>query len=121
MRSRAVAVRTVHVSWQIAAVAAITALMLLFTPTRAHAQAEWSLGPFLSYSTIHGGHPATAGLQTGVLIGPIGLRASGFTALDQPTYQNVSVPRWGGDADLMLIFDIASRGSIGGGIAPYVF
>jgi hypothetical protein len=99
--------------------------MLLATPERARAQAEWNIGPFLDYASFHGGHPAAAGLQTSVLVGPVGLRVSGFTALDQ-TMNNSTVgtyadpPRWGGDADLMLIFDFASRGG-GPGLSPYVF
>jgi hypothetical protein len=96
-------------------------LLILTTPSGARGQAEWNIGPFLTYSTIHGGRPASAGLQTGVLVGPVGLRASGFTALDQPTYATSGLPRWGGDADLMFIFDISSRGSTGIGLAPYVF
>jgi cell wall-associated NlpC family hydrolase len=61
-------------------------------------------------------------LQTGIVVGPVGLRASGFSALDQPAYSDTPLPRWGGDADLMFVFDLASRGSTGfGGIAPYVF
>jgi cell wall-associated NlpC family hydrolase len=105
-------------------IAMLTILLILTTPARAHAQAEWNIGPFLDYSTIHGGHPATAGLQTGVLVGPIGLRVSGFSALDQPysgTSTTTDQARWGGDADLMFIFDFASRGSRGGGLAPYIF
>lgn len=112
----------------IAIIALLVTLMLLATPERARAQAEWNLGPFLDYASIHGGHPAAAGLQTSVLVGPVGLRVSGFTALDQPyaastvgTGASVDQPRWGGDADLMLIFDFGSRGSGGGGISPYVF
>src|SRR5689334_6482164 len=98
-------------------------LLLLVTPGLARAQAEWNIGPFLDYSTIHGGHPANAGVQTSVLVGPVGLRVSGFTALDQPyaTTTPADRARWGGDADLMLIFDFASRGSAGIGLAPYVF
>lgn len=102
----------------------IATLLLLATPGRAHAQAEWNIGPFLDYSSIHGGHPAAAGLQTSVLVGPVGLRVSGFSALDQPYTSGSTTAdgaRWGGDADLMFIFDFASRGSGGGGIAPYVF
>jgi cell wall-associated NlpC family hydrolase len=108
----------------LAVAAAIATLLILTTPARARAQAEWNLGPFLDYASIHGGHPASAGLQTGVLVGPIGLRVSGFSALDQPyssSTTSTDLPRWGGDADLMFIFDFASRGSRGGGIAPYVF
>jgi hypothetical protein len=96
-------------------------ILVLATPTWARGQAEWNIGPFLTYSTIQGGRPASAGLQTGVLVGPVGLRASGFTALDQPTFENRNLPRWGGDADLMLVFDVSSRGSTGIGLAPYVF
>jgi len=130
MHSRGVEVRAVHLVSPLAFAPLVTAtaiLMLLLTPSRAQGQAEWNIGPFLTYSTIHGGRPASAGLQTGVLVGPIGLRASGFTALEQPVAASQSssagddLPRWGGDADLMLIFDIASRGSGGGGLAPYVF
>ena len=130
MHSRGVEVRAVHLVSPLAFAPLLTAtaiLMLLLTPSRAQGQAEWNIGPFLTYSTIHGGRPASAGLQTGVLVGPIGLRASGFTALEQPVAASQSssagddLPRWGGDADLMLIFDIASRGSGGGGLAPYVF
>lgn len=111
-----------------AIVALFVTLMLLATPARARAQSEWNIGPFLDYASVHGGHPAAAGLQTSVLVGPVGLRVSGFTALDQPmTSSSVGTttysdqPRWGGDADLMLIFDFGSRGSGGGGISPYVF
>lgn len=99
----------------------LATVALVALPVVAHAQAEWTLGPFLSYESAHGGHPATAGLATAVLVGPIGLRVSGFTALDQPDGSITANPRWGGDADLMLVFDIASRGSRGGGLAPYVF
>ncbi|HKW46978.1 MAG TPA: C40 family peptidase [Gemmatimonadaceae bacterium] len=108
----------------LAVAAAIATLLILTTPARARAQAEWNIGPFLDYATIHGGHPASAGLQTGVFVGPIGLRVSGFSALDQPYSSSTTttdMPRWGGDADLMFIFDFASRGSRGVGIAPYVF
>lgn len=108
----------------LAAAAAIATLLILTTPGRAHAQAEWNIGPFLDYASIHGGHPASAGLQTGVFVGPIGLRVSGFSALDQPYSSSTTttdMPRWGGDADLTFIFDFSSRGSHGGGIAPYVF
>lgn len=131
MRSRVVAARApqrVPHLVAIAVIALLATLMLLATPERARAQAEWNLGPFLDYSSIHGGHPASAGLQTSVLVGPVGLRVSGFTALDQSyagstlgTTAPVNQPRWGGDADLMLIFDFASRGSGGVGISPYVF
>lgn len=103
----------------------VATLLILATPMTASAQAEWNLGPVLDYSSIHGGHPAAAGLQTGVLVGPVGLRVSGFSALDQPYSSSTSTTadgaRWGGDADLMFVFDFASRGSGGGGIAPYVF
>src|SRR3954447_23147273 len=58
--------------------ALLATLLLLATPAAARAQAEWNIGPFLDYSTIHGGHPANAGLQTSVLVGPVGLRVSGF-------------------------------------------
>src|SRR5690242_20565823 len=109
----------------IALVAFLATLLLLATPGRARAQAEWNIGPFLDYASIHGGHPEAAGLQTSVLVGPVGLRVSGFTALDQgytSSYPSSSTgPRWGGDADLMLIFDFGSRGSRGAGISPYVF
>ena len=107
----------------VVSVALLATLLLLTTPALARAQAEWNIGPFLDYSTIHGGHPANAGLQTSVLVGPVGLRVSGFTALDQPsaTTTQTDRARWGGDADLMLIFDFASRGSGGAAIAPYVF
>ena len=124
MRMRAVDARSLYpVSYaaSVAIVVALTMLLLLLAPSRVQGQAEWNIGPFLTYSTLHGGRPASAGLQTGVLVGPVGLRASGFTALDQPTSATGDLPRWGGDADLMLIFDIASRGSSGGGLAPYVF
>jgi NlpC/P60 family protein len=128
MRSRVVVARApqrVPYFLTIPLIALVATLLLLATPGRARAQAEWNIGPFLDYASIHGGHPAAAGLQTSVLVGPVGLRVSGFTALDQPmtngsvgsTYQ----PRWGGDADLMLIFDFASRGSRGTGLSPYVF
>jgi len=127
MRSRVVEARAPHRishAVAIAIIATLATLLILATPTRARAQAEWNIGPFLDYSTIHGGHPAAAGLQTSVLVGPVGLRVSGFTALDQPYASGTTTTdraRWGGDADLMLIFDFASRGSSGGGLAPYVF
>jgi hypothetical protein len=107
----------------VVSVALLATLLLLAMPASAQAQAEWNIGPFLDYSTIHGGHPANAGLQTSVLVGPVGLRVSGFTALDQPyaTSTQTDRARWGGDADLMLIFDFASRGSGGAALAPYVF
>src|SRR5215472_15542953 len=107
----------------LAVAAAIATSLILATPARARAQAEWNIGPFLDYASIHGGHPASAGLQTGVFVGPIGLRVSGFSALDQPYSSSTTttdMPRWGGDADLMFIFDFASRGSHGVGISPYV-
>ena len=75
MRSRvveAVAPPRVPYFVVVVSIAMLTILLILTTPARAHAQAEWNIGPFLDYSTIHGGHPATAGLQTGVLVGPIG-------------------------------------------------
>lgn len=107
------------------AAAEIAAIGVLLTPALAQAQAEFNIGPFLGYSSIRGGHPAMAGLQTGVLIGPVGLRASGFSALDQPGTNTLSTndaARWGGDADLMFVFDFASRGSGGlQALAPYVF
>ena len=127
MRSRVVAARVTPRVSQVLAfalAAAIATLLILTTPARARAQAEWNIGPFLDYASIHGGHPASAGLQTGVFVGPIGLRVSGFSALDQPYNSSTTtsdMPRWGGDADLMFIFDFSSRGSRGGGIAPYVF
>ena len=126
MRSRFVeAYAPPRVPYFVAVVSAafFATLLLLLTPALARAQAEWNIGPFLDYSTIHGGHPANAGLQTSVLVGPVGLRVSGFTALDQPyaTTTQTDRARWGGDADLMLIFDFASRGSAGMGLAPYVF
>ena len=108
----------------IAIIATIATLLILATPARARAQAEWNIGPFLGYSTIHGGHPASAGLQTSVLVGPVGLRVSGFSALDQPyatSTTSTDQPRYGGDADLMLMFDFASHGSGGPGLMPYVF
>lgn len=126
MRSRFVeAYAPPRVPYFVAVVSAafFATLLLLTTPALARGQAEWNIGPFLDYSTIHGGHPANAGLQTSVLVGPVGLRVSGFTALDQPYAASPSSDRarWGGDADLMLIFDFASRGSGGAGLAPYVF
>jgi hypothetical protein len=126
MRSRVVAAHApprVPYFVVVVSVAFLATLLLLFTPARVRAQAEWNIGPFLDYASIHGGHPAQAGLQTSVLVGPVGLRVSGFSALDQP-YASSATPndraRWGGDADLMLIFDFASRGG-GPGLAPYVF
>jgi hypothetical protein len=129
MRSRVVEAYALHrISYFIipACVACIAILLLLVTPSTASAQAEWNVGPFLDYSSMHGGHPAAAGLQTGVFVGPIGLRVSGFSALDQPysspgTSTTSAGARWGGDADLMFIFDFGSRGGGGGGLAPYVF
>lgn len=129
MRSRVVVAhpprRIPYIIVELAFIAGLATLLILTTPSRARAQAEWNIGPFLDYSSIHGGHPASAGLQTGVLVGPMGLRVSGFSALDQVyatgTASPTDIPRWGGDADLMLIFDFASRGSRGSGIAPYVF
>ena len=126
MRSPVVAVDAPHPRSYfvaVASIATIATLLILATPSSAHAQAEWNIGPFLDYATIHGGHPANAGLQTSVLVGPIGLRVSGFTALDQQyaTTSSDDRLRWGGDADLMLIFNFASRGSYGPGLAPYVF
>jgi len=126
MRSRVVEAsapyRISHVV-ALAIIATLATLLILATPVRARAQAEWNIGPFLGYSTIHGGHPASAGLQTSVLVGPVGLRVSGFSALDQPYATSATptdLPRYGGDADLMLIFDFASRGG-GVGLMPYVF
>ncbi|HKO16804.1 MAG TPA: hypothetical protein VJU87_11245, partial [Gemmatimonadaceae bacterium] len=104
-----------------AAAAAAAALFLALPAARAGAQAEFNLGPFLTYNTVHGGRPAASGLQTGIFVGPIGLRASGFTALDQPTGGSLDAPRWGGDADLLFIFDLSSRGGGRPGLAPYVF
>ena len=127
MRTGVVAARVApRISYAVAlaVAAAIATLLILMTPARARAQAEWNIGPFLDYASIHGGHPASAGLQTGVFVGPIGLRVSGFSALDQPYSSSTTttdLPRWGGDADLMFIFDFASRGSGRSGIAPYVF
>src|SRR5438105_5917141 len=128
MRSRVVEARAPYRISNVVAlaiIATLATLLILATPVRARAQAEWNIGPFLGYSTIHGGHPASAGLQTSVLVGPVGLRVSGFSALDQPyatsTTSSTDMPRWGGDADLMFSFDFASRGSSGGGIAPSVF
>jgi hypothetical protein len=128
MRSRVVAARApqrVPYFVTIPLIAFLVTLLLLATPGRVRAQAEWNIGPFLDYGSIHGGHPAAAGLQTSVLVGPVGLRVSGFTALDQTLSNGVAAstdqPRWGGDADLMLIFDFASRGSRGAGLSPYVF
>ena len=127
MRSRVVEARApnrVPNALSLAIVALLATLLILATPARARAQAEWNIGPFLDYATIHGGHPVSAGLQSGVLVGPVGLRVSGFSALDQAyasTASSTDMPRWGGDADLMLIFDFGSRGSRGGALAPYVF
>lgn len=129
MRSRVVEARVpLHRRYFVVVVSVpiVVTLLLLATAAPAIAQAEWNIGPFLDYSSIHGGHPAAAGLETGVLVGPVGLRVSGFSALDQPytspgTSTTAAGARWGGDADLMFIFDFASRGSGGGGIAPYVF
>ena len=127
MLSRVVAARApVRVPYFLAIplIAFVATLLLLATPARARGQAEWNIGPFLDYGSIHGGHPAAAGLQTAVLVGPVGLRVSGFTALDQTAngvVTSTDQPRWGGDADLMLIFDFASRGSRGAGLSPYVF
>src|SRR6185436_3886820 len=87
MRLRAVAAQPHPRISQIASVSLIAlaaTLLILATPKRSHGQAEWNIGPFLTYSTIHGGRPAAAGLQTGVFVGPVGLRASEFTALDSP-------------------------------------
>ena len=104
-----------------ARVPSIVAALALVTAGTAGAQAEFNLGPFLTYNSMHGGHPAASGLQTGVSVGPVGLRASGFTALDQPTSTTSNLPRWGGDADLLFIFDLSSRGGGRPGLAPYVF
>src|SRR2546423_2856071 len=126
MRSRVVEARAPYRISNVVAlanIAPLATLLILATPARARAQAEWNIGPFLGYSTIHGGHPASAGLQTSVLVGPVGLRVSGFSALDQPYATSATptdLPRYGGDADLMLIFDFASRGG-GVGLMPYVF
>ena len=126
MRSRVVEARAPYRISNVVAlaiIATLATLLILATPARARAQAEWNIGPFLGYSTIHGGHPASAGLQTSVLVGPVGLRVSGFSALDQPYATSATptdLPRYGGDADLMLIFDFASRGG-GVGLMPYVF
>jgi hypothetical protein len=128
MRSRVVEARAPHripYFVVVVSIALFAMLMLLAVPRAAQAQAEWNIGPFLGYSSFHGGHPAAAGLQTSVLVGPVGLRVSGFSALDQTSSAsyNPADARYGGDADFMLVFDFASRGSGGGGasIAPYVF
>jgi hypothetical protein len=128
MRTRVVEARAPHrVPYFVVVVSIplVALLLLLAVPRAAEAQAEWNIGPFLGYSSIHGGHPGAAGLQTSVLVGPVGLRVSGFSALDQTTSASYdpSEARYGGDADFMLVFDFASRGSGGGGasIAPYVF
>src|SRR5437867_11910947 len=104
MRSRVVEARAPHRISHVVAmaiVATLATLLILATPTRARGQAEWNIGPFLDYASIHGGHPASAGLQTSVLVGPVGLRVSGFSALDQQyaasTTSSTDLPRWGGD------------------------
>ena len=99
----------------------ITALVLAL-PTGAHAQTGFTLGPFIGFLPSHGGKVASTGLETTIVGGPVGLRLSGFGAINQDPSSSLTVgePRLGGDADLMLLFNLASRGS-GYGLAPYVF
>lgn len=106
------------------AAAMVAAMSISAAAGRVEAQVELSFGPFVGFTGSNDGKPTSTGLQAAAVGGPVGIRLSGFAAIDQ----NVSAasatgePRYGGDADLMLLLNLAERGSKGGvGFAPYVF
>ena len=105
------------------AAAMVAAMSMIAAAGRVDAQVELGFGPFVGFTAGHGGKPTSVGFQAAALSGPIGVRLSGFSAIDQdPSLSSrTGEPRYGGDADLMLLFNLASRGSNGVGVAPYVF
>jgi len=105
------------------AAAMIAALSIVAAVGRVDAQVEVGFGPFVGFTAGHGGKPTSVGFEAAAISGPIGVRLSGFSAIDQdPSLaSSTGVPRYGGDADLMLVLNLASRGSGTVGVAPYVF
>ena len=105
--------------------AAMVAAMSIFAAAgRADAQVDLTFGPFVGFRGANDGKPTSVGLQAAAVSGPIGVRLSGFSAIDQDPSRSSSTgeARYGSDADLMLLLNLASPRSNGGvGIAPYVF
>lgn len=99
------------------------ALSIVAAASRVDAQVEVDFGPFVGFTAGHGAKPTSVGLQAAAVSGPIGVRLSGFGAInDDPSLLSpTGEPRYGGDADLMLLFNLASRGSNIVGVAPYLF
>ena len=104
-----------------AALVALPAAALILRGSAAKAQTELSIGPFASFNETNSGGPTGLGLQSTMIVGPVGVRLSGFRTIDQSTSSALpGAPRYGGDADLLLVLNLASRGR-GVGVAPYVF
>ena len=106
------------------AAAMVAAMSIIAAAGPLDAQVELNFGPFVGFTGAHGGKPTSTGLQTAAVSGPIGIRLSGFSAIDQNVSASSTTgePRYGGDADVMLLLNLASRGSNRGvGVAPYVF
>lgn len=99
------------------------AVTIIAAAGRVDAQVELAFGPFVGFTGTNGGKPTSTGLQTSVISGPIGVRLSGFGAIDQnaSASSTTGAPRYGGDADVMLLLNLASRRSNSVGVAPYVF
>jgi hypothetical protein len=105
------------------AAAMVAAMSMIAAAGRVDAQVEVGFGPFVGFTAGHGGKPTSVGLQATAVSGPIGVRVGGFSAIDEDPSVSSSTgePRYGGDADLMLLFNLASRGSNSVGVAPYLF
>jgi len=105
------------------AAAMVAAMSMIAAAGRVDAQVEVGFGPFVGFTAGHGGKPTSVGFQAAAVSGPLAVRLSGFSAIDQDPSLSSSAgePRYGGDADLMLLLNLASRGSNGVGVAPYVF
>jgi hypothetical protein len=108
----------------LAALATLAAVLLL--PARLGAQAELSIGPYLSYERLVLNQPAAIGLDVTGFGGPIGLRGSAsilrnsFSDLgyDQDPYgSGTNRPlQWNADADLLLRLTTSSSSG-----SPYVY
>ena len=103
--------------------AAIAVMSMIVAAGKVDAQAELTFGPLVGFTGAHGGKPTSVGLQAAAVSGPVGVRLSGFSAIDQNVSASSTTgePRYGADADLMLLLNVASRSSGGVGVAPYVF
>ena len=99
------------------------AMLIVAAAGRVDAQ-DVTFGPFVGSRGANDGKPTSVGLQAAAISGPIGVRLSGFSAIEQEVSvtSTTGEPRYGGDADLMLLLNLSSRGSASAvGVAPYVF